>query len=216
MISSDKIILRLETPADQRAVEQITREAFWNLHFPGCDEHYLVHVLRKSPDFIAELNYVAVYEDKVIGNIMYAHSIIRGADNQVHKALTFGPVCVLPQYQQMGIGRLLITHTLKLAREMGFGIVGIYGYPEYYSKYGFEPAEKYNIRTKDGMFIPALQVLELIPNALSGISGHFVEADVYNLDADEVDKFDATFPYKEKAVTPSQTRFQEALILAHY
>jgi hypothetical protein len=30
-------------------------EAFWNLHAPGCDEHYLVHIMRKHEDFIPEL-----------------------------------------------------------------------------------------------------------------------------------------------------------------
>ena len=37
-----KTIIRNETPADYRAVETLTREAFWNQNFPGCDEHYLV------------------------------------------------------------------------------------------------------------------------------------------------------------------------------
>ena len=46
------IDIRKETKADYRIVEELTREAFWNLHSPGCDEHYLVHVLRNHPDFI--------------------------------------------------------------------------------------------------------------------------------------------------------------------
>lgn len=211
----DYVTLRLETQEDYRTVESITREAFWNLHVPGCDEHYLTHVLRKSPDFIPELDYVAVLGDEVVGNIMYAHSIIRSYNNQVHKAVTFGPVCVLPQYQQHGIGRKLISHTLGLAKEMGFSIVAIYGYPDYYTKYGFESAEKYDIRTKEGMFNPGLQVMELIPGALSGIHGYFIEAEVYTLDADAAELFDATFPPKQKEVTPSQQKFTDAINLSH-
>jgi putative acetyltransferase len=33
------ITIRLEGPKDHRIVEELTREAFWNLHMPGCDEH---------------------------------------------------------------------------------------------------------------------------------------------------------------------------------
>lgn len=215
MSAIDSITLRRETQEDYRAVESITREAFWNLHVPGCDEHYLTHVLRKSPDFIPELDFVAVIGDEIVGNIMYAHSIIRGYDNQVHKAVTFGPVCVHPQHQQKGIGRNLISHTLRLAKEMGFSVVAIYGYPDYYAKYGFEASEKYDIRTKEGMFNPGLQVLELTPGALSGISGYFIEAEVYTLDADAAELFDATFPPKQKEVTPSQQKFMDALKLSH-
>lgn len=64
------IVIRREKETDHRIVEELTREAFWNLHSPGCDEHYLVHILRTHPDFILEMDYVAELNNKVIGNIM--------------------------------------------------------------------------------------------------------------------------------------------------
>lgn len=48
--SVEKLIIRNETEQDYTIVENITREAFWNLHVPGCDEHYVAHVLRKHED----------------------------------------------------------------------------------------------------------------------------------------------------------------------
>ncbi len=39
-------IIRLETENDYREVENLTREAFWNVYVPGASEHYFVH--RKS------------------------------------------------------------------------------------------------------------------------------------------------------------------------
>ena len=45
--------IRLETPADYREVENLTREAFWNVYRPGCTEHYVLNQYRKSPDFEA-------------------------------------------------------------------------------------------------------------------------------------------------------------------
>ncbi len=53
------IYLRLEQPKDYRAVENLTREAFWGTNHPDCDEHLLAHKLRSSAAFVPELDYVA-------------------------------------------------------------------------------------------------------------------------------------------------------------
>lgn len=209
-------ILRPETEPDHPVVEQLTREAFWNLYRPGCDEHYLAHILRSSVDFIPELDYVAVVNDVVIGNIMYAHSRIKAADGRDHAVITFGPVSVLPEKQSLGIGKALITHTLGIARELGHRVVVIYGDPLYYCRFGFEPGENYGIRTSDGMFSPALQVLELVPGAMEGISGQFHEADVYRLDPAAAEEFDKTFEPKELLETPTQKRFMDLLSQSHF
>ena len=57
-MNDNRPVIRLETPGDYRAVENLTREAFWNQSVPGCDEHYLVHTMRRHPDFIPELAFV--------------------------------------------------------------------------------------------------------------------------------------------------------------
>ena len=49
------IELRLETPADYAETEKVVREAFWNVYAPGCTEHYLVHVMRSSENFVREV-----------------------------------------------------------------------------------------------------------------------------------------------------------------
>ena len=37
----------------------------------GCEEHYLVHIMRFHEDFIPELDLVIEVEGQIIGNIMY-------------------------------------------------------------------------------------------------------------------------------------------------
>lgn len=207
--------LRLETPEDYRQVEWLTREAFWNRHVPGCDEHYLAHVLRDSPDFIVELDYVALLDGKIVGNIMYAFSEIKYGTGKANQVLTFGPVSVLPEYQSKGIGKALIMHTMDLAHAMGHKIVVIYGDPAYYCRFGFVAGEMHGIRTADGLFSPALQVVELVPGALAGISGNFYESDAYHVAPEATDAFEQTFAPKEKFSTPSQKRFMELLSLSH-
>ena len=41
-MSEKKITIRLETKDDYRNVENLTREAFWNVYRPGCMEYYAV------------------------------------------------------------------------------------------------------------------------------------------------------------------------------
>ena len=65
------IVFRLETESDYFETEKMT-EAFWDLYKPGCNEHFVLHQLRKSPDFIPELDYVAVDNGTLVGNIVYS------------------------------------------------------------------------------------------------------------------------------------------------
>ena len=52
------MIIRLEQPKDYREIENLTREAFWNVYRPGCTEHYVLNQYRTNPDFISELGLV--------------------------------------------------------------------------------------------------------------------------------------------------------------
>ena len=65
-------LIRKETEADFFEVENLTREAFWNVYKPGCDEHYVLHCYRKNPDFIPELSLVLELDKKIIGHVMYS------------------------------------------------------------------------------------------------------------------------------------------------
>ena len=51
-MSEKNIIIRLETKDDYRAVENLTRESFWNVYRPGCMEHYVLHCYRVDPAFV--------------------------------------------------------------------------------------------------------------------------------------------------------------------
>ena len=69
-----KVIIRNETEQDYRAMEELHRRAFWNLSAPGCNEHYLAHILRMHKDFIPELDLVCEQDGIVIANVMYSKS----------------------------------------------------------------------------------------------------------------------------------------------
>ena len=98
------ITLRREEPADHRAVEVLTREAFWGMDGPRCDEHLLVHRLRTATCFVPELDVVAEVDGVVVGNVMYSRAAVVGADGP-REVLTFGPLSVLPAHQGRYPGR---------------------------------------------------------------------------------------------------------------
>ena len=52
------ITIRNEEEKDRAEVEDVIRKAFWNLYIPGCNEHYLAHIMRSHPDFLPELDFV--------------------------------------------------------------------------------------------------------------------------------------------------------------
>jgi len=196
--------IRLETAADHAAIENLTREAFWDLFKPGCDEHYLVHQLRQSPAFIPGLDFVACDGGVPVGNIMY--SLAHITDGEAHTpVLCLGPLSVAPSHQKRGVGTALMRHTLQLAGQMGgYPAVVLYGHPDYYHRFGFKNAQEYHIQTAQGENFEAFMVLELHPGGLQGISGRFHEAEVFQIDPAAADAFDQQFPYKEKHKLPGQ------------
>lgn len=146
------IVIRREKTTDYRIVEELTREAFWNLHFPGCVEHYLVHILRNHPDFIEEMDFVAEFNNKVIGNIMYTKPFVTDEEENKINTITFGPVSVLPEYQRKGVGSALINYTKEIAVKNKSNAIIILGHPHNYCKYGFKNSRDYLISDTEGRY----------------------------------------------------------------
>jgi len=207
-MSDINLAIRNEQKEDYRTVEELVREAFWNLYVPGCNEHFVLHNLRKSSDFVSELDFVAEKDGQIVGQIAYTRGIVKGEGTNEEEVMSFGPVSVLPALQKQGIGSALVTHTIALARDMGYAAICIYGDPRYYSRFGFRCAEKYDIKTADDRFAVALQVLELRQGALTNVSGRFVESAAFTVDESGFAKYDAAFPPKEKKETESQREFR--------
>lgn len=206
--------LRLEQPADYRETETVTREAFWNHYCPGCNEHYLLHIMRNCPSFLPELDFVAVHEGRIVGNVVYMKSVIKGDNGKEYEVLSLGPISVLPEYQFKGVGSRLIEHSKAIARRMRFPAILLCGDPAYYSRQGFVPAEQFGIRTADDMYAVPLQVCELYEGALSDAKGRYYEDAIYEVDEAAATEFDKAFPVREKVSgTPSQKRFDEVVAM---
>lgn len=189
--------IRLEDEKDYYEVENLTREAFWNVYRPGCFEHLVIHKLRNDSSFVKELDYVIEEDSKIVANIVYAKGNLKQDNGDVIDTLIFGPVSVLPEYQKKGYGKKIINYTLKLAKELGYPYVLITGNPDYYKKYGFESSSKYEIYY-EGMNkedeAPFFMIKVLDKSRLT--KGIYSDPSVYNIDEKELEEFDKNFPKK--------------------
>ena len=203
-LTLEDIELRSETQEDHYQVELMTQHAFWNKHHLGCDEHYLVHRLREHRDYLPKLSRIAVKDGKVIGCILYSRStVVQGEES--HEIITFGPLCVEPEWQGFGVGELLLTETMKLAKEEGYRGIVIFGEPDYYPRLGFKTCDAFRITTADGKNFDAFMGLELVENGLSSIPGRFIASQVFDdLPKEEVEKYNEKFPPLMKMRFPDQ------------
>lgn len=206
-----EILIRPETENDYFENEHVTREAFWNLYVPGCNEHYLVHILRKHADYLLEFSFVAEHENRIIGNIFYARSHMINEDNGRLDTLTFGPVSVLPEYQRKGVGTALIQHTVDIARQKKYPAIIIYGSPSNYCKHGFKNCKDYQISTVDGRYPYSMLVLELQKDAFQNHSWKYYDSAVYNINDADVEEYDRRFPPKVKEYRYTQEEFAIAV-----
>lgn len=200
-------LIRNEETKDMREVEELTRKAFWNLSVPGCNEHYLVHIMRNHPDFIKELAFVLEKDGIIIGNIMYTKAKLIDDHGFEKQILTFGPVCILPMYQRMRYGKSMLEHSFTKAKEMGYDTIVIYGNPDNYVSRGFKSCKRYNICIKNDYFPAPMLVKELKEGCLDGRKWHYIESDVYHIDETAAEQFDSGFEKMEKKIKPSQEEF---------
>ncbi len=74
--------------------------------------------------------------DKPIGHILFTKATIEnGDDNTLMHILA--PLAVLPEYQNKGIGGMLIKAGLRRLKEIGSKVVFVLGHITYYPKHGF-------------------------------------------------------------------------------
>lgn len=206
-MSEKNISIRLETKDDYRNVENLVREAFWNVYRPGCMEHYVLHCYRDDPAFVPELDFVMESGGEPIGQIIYVRSEIDCDDGRKVPIMTFGPIGIAPEYKRQGYGKKLLDYSMEKAKEMGAEALAITGNILFYGKSGFVPAKTKGVRYADDPEADYFLIKELIPGFLDGVSGTYKDPDGYFVcekNPEAFERFEATFPKKEKLKLPGQ------------
>ena len=206
-MNTNDYTIRLEKKEEHRKVENLVREAFWNVYRPGCSEHFVIHMLRDDPAFVKELDFVMEKGGWLIGQNMFMRTIINADDSRVIPVLTMGPIGITPELKRQGYGKKLLDYSLEKAAAMGFGAVLFEGSIGFYGKSGFDYARNFGIRyhdlpkdADDGFFL----CKELIPGYLDGITGVYQTPQGYYVSDADAEAFDRAFPPKEKRRLPGQ------------
>jgi putative acetyltransferase len=155
--------IRLEKPEDASRVRSVNELAFGR-----PTEADLVERLQRA--CTASLSLVAE-DDAVVGHILFTPVVVESAQRRVI-GMGLAPMAVLPDRQRQGIGSALVKRGLEILRERGCPFVVVLGHPEYYPRFGFEPASVHGLASQwAGVPDAAFMVSILDVNAMTGVSG---------------------------------------------
>jgi predicted N-acetyltransferase YhbS len=138
---------------------------------------------------------------------MFMNTIIEGDDGRITDVLTMGPICITPELQREGYGKIILDYTLEKATELGYGAVLFEGNIDFYGKSGFDIAGKFGIKYHDwpeDEDAPFFLCKELIPGYLKDVTGVYQTPQGYYVSDEALEEFDKNFPPKQKLKLPGQ------------
>jgi putative acetyltransferase len=157
------IVIRPEGAGDIVAIRHVNEQAFGR-----ADEADLVDRLRRSGKAVISL--VAEADGEIVGHILFSTVLIETRAGPA-TCLGLAPMAVLPGHQRKGIGGRLVRAGLDRCRDTGHTRVIVLGHPDYYPRFGFEPAGRHGIVSEYDAPDEAFMVLALVDGALDGVSG---------------------------------------------
>ena len=141
-ISKMDILIRKEEEKEHKNIYEVNR-----LAFEQENESRLVEKIRVGSNFILDLSLVADINNRIVGHILFSKIKIIG--NSIFETLAPAPMAVPPEFQKRGIGSNLINRGMEKAKELGFDSIIVLGHKDYYPKFGFKRASKWNIKYPD-------------------------------------------------------------------
>jgi putative acetyltransferase len=152
------IVLRPERVDEAVAVRSVVEDAFGS---EGAPVGELVDALRRSPDWVDGLSFVAIEDGRLVGHVMFTRSLL-DAPRQLVDVLVLSPLSVRVGAQRRGIGSALVRYALAELAGRPEPLVFVEGDPAYYRRFGFLPGGSLGFR-RPSLRIPevAFQVLPL-------------------------------------------------------
>ena len=170
------MLIREALDSDLDCILSVERAAFGS-----DDEANLVTALIGDASARPFVSLLAFQGERAVGHILFTKA--RLEPTAPLSVSILAPLAVVPDSQKQGIGGKLIEHGLKRLTDLGVDLVFVLGYPEYYQRYGFQPAGNlgfdatYPIPEKNA---DAWMLLALRPDALGAFRGKIVCADALN------------------------------------
>jgi putative acetyltransferase len=136
------VLVRPQRSEDFQAARHIYTEAFRRPESPDAVplEVPLFEALWEAGDVLPELSFTAQAEGKAVGHVTASKATVA-----TDPVVAVGPIGVLPEHQRMGIGSALMDALLTAADAAHVPLVVLLGAPQYYSRFGFRPAEQLGV-----------------------------------------------------------------------
>lgn len=136
------ISIRREGLDDRKAVRNVIVDAFCQSEFGHNGEADIVDRLRRNN--VESLSLVALDGEEIVGHVLFSSVLIQAVD-VLAGGMGLGPLAVTPNLQRRGIGSALVQSGLNQLFETGCPFAVVLGHPEYYPRFGFEPAARYGV-----------------------------------------------------------------------
>ena len=137
--------VRAVAHGEGRAILAVVRAAFTSEGHDAREEVRIVISTWNCHAVPPSLGLVAVDWDDVVGHVIAAVGLLRGPRDKTAVSLGIAPLSVRPDHQGRAVGTMLMEEVLDLARAKGWPHAFLLGDPEYYARFGFEPASRYDI-----------------------------------------------------------------------
>ena len=173
------IIIQQEENTELPVICNLIEAAFANMQESDHQEHHLVDRLHKSDTYIPELSLVAKTGNGEVAGYILLTKVKIVSGNEVYTSLAVAPLAVLPEYQNRGIGGMLLREAHKRAAALGYGTAVLLGHKDYYPRFGYRKAADYGITFPFDVPLEYCQVIELIPDALKNTKGIVHYPDVF-------------------------------------
>lgn len=158
------IEIREEASEDREAIRLVNDQAFGR-----PEEGRIIDKIRKACKEVISL--VAVSDNKITGHIFFSPVKIE-SNGRAITGMGLGPMAVLPEFQNQGIGNLLIREGIRRIKEADCPFIIVLGHEHYYPRFGFESASKYGLKPQwEGVPDKAFMVMISNKSAISGFTG---------------------------------------------
>lgn len=164
------MIIRREEKKDYDEVYDLIKTAFETAKVSNGDEQDYADGLRKTEGYIPELSLVAELDDKLVGQVMFTKTYIVDGEDK-YPILLLGPISVLIDYRNKGIGGQLIEIGFRIGRAKGYEGVCLVGDPDYYGRYGFKGIEAFKVENDSEIPDQFVQLYELNEDSLAEVKG---------------------------------------------
>ena len=157
------IRIRKEKLGDAQQIRMVTELAFGQ-----PQEADIVEGLRRTCSNL--LSIVAIMDDEIVGHILFSPVTLETKSRQLN-GMGLAPMAVSPEYQRQGIGSQMIKQGLFELEKSGCPFIIVLGHPEYYPRFGFNPASRYNIQSEWDVPDDVFMITVFDKQQLKGVTG---------------------------------------------